>query len=173
MDTNNTTTNWIIAGAVVLVLVLGGWWLMQRGSSEGEAVDLPGIGEGAGTDAGDDGAERPGTSTGGTVPTTTGADGEAISVADQAAGVSVTIASMNLSRESWVAVRDERSVLGAARFSAGATSGTVELLRGTEAGKTYSVIIYIDNGNRAFDLTGDELVEGVSDTFVATAAAEE
>ena len=161
---NSNTTNWVIIGAVVVVLLLGGVWLMQRSTDESMDSGTPTTG----TNTGGNGT-TPTTGTG-TTPITTSAEGEKITVDNQAAGVSVRIASMNLTRETWVAVRDERSILGAGRFAAGTASGSVELLRGTEAGKSYSVVVYIDNGNRAFDLTGDELVTGVSDTFMATAA---
>ena len=161
---NSNTTNWVIIGAVVVVLLLGGVWLMQRSTDESMDSGTPTTG----TNTGGNGT-TPTTGTG-TTPITTSAEGEKITVDNQAAGVSVRIASMNLTRETWGAVRDERSILGAGRFAAGTASGSVELLRGTEAGKSYSVVVYIDNGNRAFDLTGDELVTGVSDTFMATAA---
>ncbi|HEY4524790.1 MAG TPA: hypothetical protein VJL39_00310 [Candidatus Paceibacterota bacterium] len=163
---SSNTTNWVIIGAVAIVLVLGGVWLMQRSTDESIDTGTPTTG----TNTGGNGTTPTTTGTG-TTPITTGAKGEKITVDNQAAGISVRIASMNLTRETWVAVRDERSILGAGRFAAGTASGSVELLRGTEAGKSYSVVVYIDNGNRAFDLTGDELVTGVSDTFMATAAA--
>lgn len=176
MDKDNMT-NWIIIAAVAVVLILGGWWLMQRGGT-----DSPAVGDGDMTNGenmngdnvssdGSDGGSTGTSTTGGTQPATTTSQGEAITVNDQPAGVTVTIANMDISRETWVAVRDERSILGAGRFAAGTESGTVELLRGTEAGKTYTVVVYVDNGNRAFDLTGDELVTGVSDTFTATGEA--
>lgn len=168
METNNTR-NWIIIGVVALILVAGGWWLMQRTKPAGGA--LSGITGGNASSTGStsltSGSSSP-TSTAGTVPVSTGAQGEQVTVDDQPAGVIVRITSMNLSRSTWVAVRDERSVMGAAWFAAGEKTGTVELLRGTEAGKTYSVVLYIDNGNHAFDLASDELVTGVGDTFVAT-----
>ena len=152
----------MIVGAVVVVLILGGWWLMGRG---GDAD----VGNGSETGETGMGTMPTGSTVNvGTQPVMTGAQGESISVSDQSAGTTVTISSMNLTRETWIAVRDEKSILGAGRFAPGAKSGTVELLRGTEAGKSYSVVVYVDNGNRAFDLTGDELVTGVSATFVAT-----
>src|SRR3989344_3886389 len=137
MDTNNSM-NWMIVGAVVVVLILGGWWLMGRG---GDAD----VGNGSETGETGMGTMPTGSTVNvGTQPVMTGAQGESISVSDQSAGTTVTISSMNLTRETWIAVRDEKSILGAGRFAPGAKSGTVELLRGTEAGKSYSVVVYVD-----------------------------
>jgi len=90
-----------------------------------------------------------------------------VMVQDQSAGMGVSITSMNLTRETWVAVRDSKSILGAGRFSPGATSGTVKLLRATEAGKAYQVVVYVDDGDKKFDFKVDAVVPGVGSTFTA------
>lgn len=98
---------------------------------------------------------------------TTAADGETVTADTQSAGPTVR-ASFTLTHDGWVAVQDANgAVLGAGRFAAGATSGIIELLRPTVPGKTYTVVIYADNGNRAFDLYTDKLVEGVGASFTA------
>jgi len=86
--------------------------------------------------------------------------GEEVSVADQVAGESVLIASVTLNQMGWVAVRDEDGrVLGAARLDAGSWENvTVPLLRGTTAQKSYQVLLYVDDGDRAFDLHKDILI---------------
>jgi hypothetical protein len=175
MDTSNKNTSLIIAG-IILVLVIGaGWWLFTGGADTNMDTETPTTTEqnGSDTDTGATGTPEGGTSTGGTsasgtTPTTTPAAGEAVAVADQAAGATVAIDSMSLTGSSWVAVRDERSILGASRFEAGATSGTVRLIRGTVPGATYQVVIYRDNGDGAFDFKIDALVSGVSDSFTTT-----
>ena len=104
---------------------------------------------------------------------TTATMGEAVTVPDQPAGTKVAIASMTLTRRSWVAIKDMNgSILGAGLFPASATSGSVPLLRRTEAGKRYEVLIYVDDGDKRFDLHKDMLVTDtdgspVSSTFIA------
>jgi hypothetical protein len=82
-----------------------------------------------------------------------------VEVADQPAGSIVAIHSVTLVKMGWVAVRDnEGRILGAARFDEGTHTGIVELLRNTVAGNSYQVLLYVDDGDRAFDLHKDILV---------------
>ena len=80
-----------------------------------------------------------------------------ISVKAQAAGIEVAAEQVILTNMAWVVVREDDGagkpgkILGAQLFDAGTGAGKVELLRGTEAGKTYYALIYSDNGDRAFD----------------------
>ena len=80
-----------------------------------------------------------------------------LQVANQVAGGQVTVASVSLSRPSWVVIReaDETKnpgrILGAQLFDLGTNTGTVELLRGTVSGQTYFAMIYDDNDDHAFD----------------------
>ena len=75
----------------------------------------------------------------------------------QPAGVEVVVEKVILAKMAWVVVREDDGagqpgkILGAQLFDAGVGVGRVELLRGTEAGKTYYALIYSDNGDRAFD----------------------
>ena len=90
---------------------------------------------------------------------TTGSMGETVTISNQPAGRSVTISDMTIARKSWVAVKDTSgSILGAALFAAGTTSGTVPLLRATRAGERYEALIYVDNGDKMFNLRKDLLV---------------
>lgn len=157
MDTNNTR-NWLIIGAVVIVLLGLGWWLMARGRSASPNTD----------------ATTGATSTVGTTlsvgaPVTTTASGESVSAKDQTAGLSVAVEGMNLAKVSWVAVRDVKGqrILGAHRFEAGVTAGEVSLLKPTVAGGEYQVLVYVDDGDKKFDMKKDALVEDVSATFKA------
>jgi hypothetical protein len=71
------------------------------------------------------------------------------------------VSSVTFSKPGWIAVRDERSwTLGAAWFDAGThTDVTIELLRATEAGKSYQVQLYIDTlGDHTYDVHGETLV---------------
>ena len=97
------------------------------------------------------------------------ASGESLAVMNQDAGMSVKISAMELTRESWVAIKEVASnrILGAGRFPPGATAGTVKLLRGTQAGGKYEALIYVDDGEKKYDLHADDLVLGVSAPFEA------
>lgn len=146
-------TQWVIIGAAVLVLIVGGAWLAMRGKS-----DRPVAQEQAAT-------TTPATTTTVTpesnVPkgsVTATSDGESISVADQPAGKTVTLSSLSLTRASWVAVRDDMSILGAAWYPSSATTGTVKLQRETVSGKSYRVVIYVDDGDKKFDYKKDQLI---------------
>ena len=153
MDNDKTnTSNIIFIGIAVVVLVAGGWWLLTRDlavdGTSGDAV------EETNTEAIDISAETI------TPPSTTTSDGEAISVASQSAGASVTISSVTLTEMGWVAVRDDRGwTLGAARLDARTHENiAVELLRATESGQRYQVLLYHDDGDREFDLKKESLI---------------
>jgi len=103
---------------------------------------------------------------------------DAISVNDQAPGLSVHIATVALAGDGWVVVRETQdgvptNILGAARFDAGASSGFVELLRGTQSTQLYYAQLHSDNGDRAFNPDTDPLIvdssgKPVQDFFVTT-----
>lgn len=64
--------------------------------------------------------------------------------------------------EGWIVVHEDvdgelGSALGAARYDTGVglTPIEVELLRGTESGKTYRVVYYTESGDKMFDLKVD------------------
>lgn len=145
-------TQWIIIGAAVLVLVIGGVWLIMRDRNPEPAnttTNLP--------------ITTPTTTVteGNNIPTgtiTASNDGESVAVADQKAGSSVAITSMELTRASWIAIRDDKSILGASWFASSATSGSVKLQRETVSGKTYRAVVYVDDGDKKFDFKKDRLI---------------
>lgn len=93
--------------------------------------------------------------------------GEAVVVQSQQAGGLVRVDSVTITRPSWVVVREEGWILGAARLDQSATEVTVPLLRETESGNTYEVVVYVDDGDKEFDHLADVLVSGVFAPFVA------
>jgi hypothetical protein len=80
---------------------------------------------------------------------------------NKAAGKVVFVDSVVLTENAWVVVREDiggemGNILGAQWLPTGTKSETsVELLRGTEAGKKYYVVLYNDNGDRIFGTTSD------------------
>lgn len=165
MEWNTKTQQWAIAGVVVVALALGGWWFFT----------------GAATNSIDDDTVTPSeksTETGTTSsvsdgrPTVGAQTGEEVRADDQPAGDNVRVVEARLARVSWIAVRDDMRIYGAARVTPPEGGGTVNditvpLLRNTEAGKTYSVVVYADDGDGAFDFKKDALVTGLEDTFSA------
>lgn len=85
----------------------------------------------------------------------------AILVNDQGAGSVATVASVETDVPAWVTVREDMNgvvgnILGASRVDAGSSNNIViNLLRPTEAGKTYRVVLFMDDGDRMFDHTKD------------------
>lgn len=94
-------------------------------------------------------------------------------VADQTAGGTVAVASIDAKEIIWVAVREETdgklgNILGAQKvFIGDGQQATVELLRPTLAGKAYRVVAYRDVGAPAFNYREDVLIEGVDAKFMA------
>lgn len=79
-----------------------------------------------------------------------------LEVDNQSAGLEVVVKKIKVSESVWVAIHEDNgqgepgNILGAQLFDPIMTSGTVELLRNTEVGKTYYAVIRGDNGDRAF-----------------------
>jgi hypothetical protein len=158
MDLNNTSNRTVLA-VVVVVLIVGAWFL-GRASLSGEMSPSMSA---SGTTTGR--TTSPATNSNQAMTETTGnvtapvSSQESVSVSDQTAGMQVTVRSVSLPQTGWVAVRDSSgSVLGAGLFNAGTNSGTVPLLRGTTAGERYQVLLYIDDGDKQFDLHKDTLL---------------
>ena len=84
-----------------------------------------------------------------------------LAVVDQASGMSVQVGNVEFAVPGWVVVHETEgghvlNALGAARLDAGSYTGViVELLRTTEPGGSYAVILYSDNGNKEFEIRGD------------------
>lgn len=103
----------------------------------------------------------PSSVSGSTKPTAT--ESGAVSVADQSAGTRVTVESVTVPPPGvWVAVRemngnDLGNVLGAVRVTGPRTAVAVPLLRATEAGSTYAIELYRDDGNDEFNLSTDSV----------------
>jgi hypothetical protein len=153
----NKPANQLIAGGIALVLIVGAWWLgMETGKVRSAPDPVSGTSQG-GTSSN---SNVPSNATPGTTSSpSTPPSGESVEVADQAAGSIVALQSVTLVNTGWVAVRDnEGRILGAARFDEGTHTGVVELLRNTVAGNSYQVLLYVDDGDREFDLHKDILV---------------
>ncbi len=80
-----------------------------------------------------------------------------VTVEDQFAASTATVASAETDSSVWVVVREDKNgiignILGAARVGMGTHSNvSVPLLRPTVAGQTYRVVLFRDNGDGTFD----------------------
>lgn len=148
MASNKDYSNHIVGGTILIIVILVGIFFATQNRSASGIVDSKKDAMGESTT---------------TQPTSS------FMAADQTAGMSVMVSGIQVAGDSWVAVReaDGSRVLGAALVTAGTKSATVELLRATVAGKSYEVVIYTDDGDRAFDMKKDALVSGVRDAFNA------
>ncbi|MEX0672557.1 MAG: hypothetical protein WDZ82_00965 [Candidatus Paceibacterota bacterium] len=105
---------------------------------------------------------------------TSGSEDVSVSANDQSAGNEVVVSNVEVDRTTWVAVREGvngsmGNVLGAKRVEQGSHSDlTIRLLRGTEAGGTYFVTLYEDNGDGEFSHISDSLVEVDGSTVFST-----
>lgn len=148
----------ISIGVLVLIILVGGWW----------ALDKKGLPMKDGASTGPDTTQQNANTANDTSNTKQSVaatspievSGDAVSVQDQPAGSVVSVASATVPQTGWVAVRDENGrVLGAARLEAGSHALVqVELLRATETGGRYQVLLYVDDGDKVFDLHKDTLV---------------
>lgn len=92
-------------------------------------------------------------------PVLTTTDAGAVSVMDQKAGDTVTVASVTVPPPGvWVAVREVTgdtlgNVLGAVRVHGPLSNVEVPLLRATVPGQVYAVTLYRDDGSPEFDPT--------------------
>ncbi|HTR18931.1 MAG TPA: hypothetical protein VMH91_03080 [Candidatus Paceibacterota bacterium] len=158
-------TGLIIAILALIVVLVGGWYVTTT--------------ERAGYTPEHD--MMMGTTTHQTVPTTTVmgtqvqnpteiAQGNSLTIADQPAGTEITVQSLSLSQEGWVAIRDsEGKTLGAALFPPGVQqSVSVPLLRATTAGDTYQALIYFDDGTKTFNLKTETIVLNMDGTVAGT-----
>lgn len=98
-----------------------------------------------------------------------------LTIADQKAGNTVAIEKVEFpSKNGWVVVRDYTdgmvgNVLGAARFGVddGLVPTSVDLMRGTVAGKSYQVTFFTNDGDKGFSLAEDKRIEGGEAIFKA------
>lgn len=163
MKWDSQTQQWVIGGAIVIVLAVAAWWLFTSAPKDA-GTDTPVATTTQSTSTATTTSERP------SVSLNTGED---VLVDDQPAGDSVIVMEAALSRVSWLAVRDDMRIYGAARVTPPVGGGTmtdisIPLLRNTESGKTYKVVVYADDGDNMFDFKKDALVTGLDDTFSAT-----
>ena len=165
MEATNTARNWTVTLVAVAIIVIGFVFAIRHARPTSAVVGAKGaLATTTEVTSGDTevtAATGEGTGEVKVSNVTTATTGELLTVSNQKAGSEVKIDSLSLTRASWVAIRDSKDwVLGAAWFPAGATSGTVSLLRNTVAGEHYTAVIYIDNGDKKFQVHGDSLVTG-------------
>jgi hypothetical protein len=155
----NTTGNRVLSVVIVIVLIIGAWFLGRMSVTSMSASITSSSTTTMGTATSAVHSNSATTQTNVTVTTAPATSQESVSVADQAAGMQVRVKSVSLPQMGWVAIRDSSGrVLGAGLFAAGTNSGAVPLLRGTTAGERYQALLYIDDGDKQFDLHKDTLL---------------
>ena len=154
------TGNRIIIGIVAALVVIGAWYLGTsfKPSSMTKTDTDTTVSGSVTTDTTTGTGSTNTSSTSGAAQVMVG--GEAVTVGNQPAGSFVSVSSVTIAQTGWVAVRDASGhVLGAARVDAGThTAVQVPLLRNTETGGSYQVLLYADDGDKVFDLHKDTLV---------------
>lgn len=129
----NQNVRLAIAFVIGLVVGLGIYWAFDR-----DAAVAPVANE----------TQNVGTTTVGAL-----ADDNGVIIENQAAGRSVKVSQIVLEAPGWIAIRDDVNgkpgprILGAKLFDKGTNTGTVELLRATESGKSYYAILHTDDGS--------------------------
>ena len=148
---NLTSNNKIIIGIAIVVIIIAGLWFMTRQAAAPSIEKSDTTMEDTSKDTGAIDLNK---------VTSTTSDTESVAVSNQSAGETVTISSVTFTQPGWVAVRDSGGwTLGAKRFDAGTyTDATVTLLRATTAGENYQALLYIDDGDKMFDLDKEILV---------------
>lgn len=179
------TAGIFIAGVLVGLIIGWGWFSLGRDNGSGEvsesgsttssnanvgASDSLTAPNASNTETGSHssgeamGGSGSGTSSSGAVGSASG-----LSVSSQVAGLTVSVASVSVSVPTWVVIFENANgvpgnALGAKLFFPGDKTGTVELLRGTVAGKMYFAGEYVDNGDHQFSKQDDTKVETVAGT---------
>ena len=163
-----TAIVWGITGGIIGLLIgMAIGWRMDNRVSQFEGVtgaQASTTGSASSTTSAASDSEAVGAGSASTGSTDSGA---ALSVSDQPAGHAVVIAHVSLSVVGWIAVHEVSAtgvignVLGAARRNPGSYDNVVvDLLRATVPNGRYAVILYADNGNKIFDLKGDQPILG-------------
>jgi len=97
--------------------------------------------------------------------------GYSVSVSDQFPGLNVELEKVVFAESGWAAVYEDNNgepgnILGARRFDAGESTGTIQLLRAMEEDLLYYVILHLDDGDRQFDFKKDNQILNVEGSRV-------
>lgn len=165
MNTNWKIAVWFVSGFVIGALIISlvarqGWLSMNNTTGTNEEDAGQEIDQGTGTP--DNGTSAT-TSDDGVigVDADVSAENTAVTIVDQAAGESVLVQRAVLPVNGWIVVHEivnghVSNALGAARRDTGVHEDvSVSLLRDTEAGREYIVVLYEDNGNGTFEIHSD------------------
>lgn len=172
---------WLFVAGIIVGFIAGYLWTSSKYDQTEEVGEMAEKSQETDLKGGKVEIETPGTNSGQVVtpPTTDtsapkASTSESVTVEDQIGGETVMVKMSGMTSDRWIAVHelDETGnpgwVLGASLFRKGATEGTVELIRGTEAGKKYSVVIHSEDGDGAFSLRLDLPVLRADGSLVAS-----
>ncbi|MBI4118233.1 MAG: hypothetical protein HY455_01690 [Parcubacteria group bacterium] len=183
-----------ISFIVGIVVGVGGYWSVDEKGFLGDFLaQREEVGEGVETSQENGGGDtvgdilknaRQAEQTAGLVQPAVVSENNALVVTNQSAGNTVLVSLVSLEQSGWVAVHEQTpegnlgNILGARRFDAGKQFGqSIALLRGTEAGKVYQVVLHADDADNVFDFRLELPVttaggEGIAAVFTATAVEE-
>ena len=170
-----------IIGVLVLIILVGGAIMIGSRGAEESAVLNPDASTTAAT--GDEGLTSGASASTGAQATASAAQqttpaqaatvtsgSDSITVQDQPASSTVTVAAVTISKRGWVAVRQGGHYLGAQFLRPGTYKDVVvTLLKPTEAGSAYEAVLFYDNGNTQFDWNADSVVTRADGSDVAAA----
>lgn len=162
--------------AFIVGLLIGGMlvWAFSGPSVAAPTADNETAAEVEEADDTNDAVSTTNTETEAVAPTLMVGDGS-VAVKDQAAGMTVALDSAVYPvSEGWIGVREYTGdqlgyILGVVRFSEsqGLVPDEIVLQRATTAGNRYAIVIFTEDGDFDFNLSGDVQIDQIFDTFMA------
>lgn len=160
----------IFAAGIIVGLIVGWGWFSLR--TDDKIADNSGAATtttntNTGSTSGNTAVTAPATTNTQGASTGTSSSGSLTLTSPQDAGFAVMVSDIAVGVPTWVVVYDNvggkpGNVLGARMFFPGDKSGTVTLLRATNAGQTYFAGEYVDNGDHSFSKQSDTLVTSIT-----------
>lgn len=162
--------------AFIVGLLIGGMlvWAFSGPSAAAPTTDNETVTTEEASDASDETAHSTETEAEIAIPTLVVGEGS-VEVKDQAASATIALESAVYPvSEGWIGVREYNGdqlgyILGVVRFSEsqGLVPDEIVLQRATTAGNRYAIVIFTEDGDFDFNLSGDVQIDQIFDTFVA------
>jgi hypothetical protein len=156
-DMENQNVRLVVTFVIGLLVGLGVYWLFDRTAPQSDVATLEENTEEATSTMGD--------------MVSLGDNG--LVLGTQTAGKQVVFKEIALASPAWIAIQDDVNgqpgkTLGARLFDKGTTTGAIDLLRATEDGKEYLVVIHSTDGNKTFTSATDKALTDSSGNVLMT-----